>query len=136
MDKLYIAICCFLFLSIAGVAQTPDEIKSMRLQHPVTSESIYIDSSRVYNSEYDLVVGLLFRFYKNHISSIDMGACVFEPSCSEYAMLAIQKQGLFAGTINFFDRLTRCNYNSEYYLIRTEKGLIADPVRNIYYEKE
>lgn len=136
MDKLYLTMCCFLFLSMTNIAQTPAEIKSMRLQHPKEHKSVYIDSSRIYNSEYDLIVGLLFRFYKNHISSQDMGACVFHPSCSEYAMLAIKKQGLLVGTINFFDRLTRCNYNSEYYLTKTENGLIADPVRNIYYEKE
>jgi putative component of membrane protein insertase Oxa1/YidC/SpoIIIJ protein YidD len=136
MKNLYLTIAFILVSSLSGPAQTPDEIKSMRIQHPEKSGSIYIDSSRVHNSEYDLVAGLMFRFYKNHISSQDMGGCVFHPSCSEYAMLAIKKQGLFIGTINFLDRLTRCNYTSEYYLEKTEDGLIEDPVRNIFYEKE
>jgi putative component of membrane protein insertase Oxa1/YidC/SpoIIIJ protein YidD len=136
MNRLHLTIAFILFSSLSALTQTADEIRSMMISHPENQKSIYIDSSRVYNSEYDLAVGLLFRFYKNHISSQDMGGCVFHPSCSEYAMLAIKKQGVLIGTVNFLDRLTRCNYTWEYYLTKTEDGLIEDPVRNIFYEKE
>jgi putative component of membrane protein insertase Oxa1/YidC/SpoIIIJ protein YidD len=137
MKKVGVSVFCYLLLSITTFAQTPDEIKSMRIQHSSSSESIYIDSSRINNSEYDFVAGLLFRFYKSHISSQDIGSCVFQPSCSEYALLAIKKQGLIIGSINFFDRLTRCNKNtSEYYPIKAENGLRPDPVRNIFYEEK
>ena len=36
--------------------------------------------------------------------------CVFEPSCSEYAILAINKYGLFVGGIKTIGRLFRCHF--------------------------
>jgi putative component of membrane protein insertase Oxa1/YidC/SpoIIIJ protein YidD len=137
MKKLCLSIACFFLLLFANCAQTPDEIKSLKIQYLPTSKSIYIDSSRINNSEFDFIVGLLFRFYKKHISSQDFGSCSFQPSCSEYALLAIKKQGFFMGTINVFDRLTRCSKNtSNYYPIKTKNGLNSDPVRNIFYEEK
>jgi len=35
-------------------------------------------------------------------------ACLFNPSCSEYMFLSIQKYGAFAGLIKGFNRLLRC----------------------------
>ena len=35
--------------------------------------------------------------------------CVFEPSCSEYMILAVQKYGVMKGVIKGADRLLRCH---------------------------
>jgi putative membrane protein insertion efficiency factor len=37
-------------------------------------------------------------------------SCVFEPSCSEYMLIAIQKYGLLAGIAKGAGRLLRCHY--------------------------
>lgn len=37
--------------------------------------------------------------------------CRFEPSCSEYMILAIEKYGLIKGSIKGIDRMKRCNVN-------------------------
>jgi putative membrane protein insertion efficiency factor len=37
-------------------------------------------------------------------------SCVFEPSCSEYMLAAIQKYGLLAGIAKGIGRLLRCHY--------------------------
>jgi len=67
--------------------------------------------------------------YKAFISSQDAISCVFYPSCSEYAVQAIQQQGLFIGLLNTFDRLTRCNALSpENYPIHPGTNLFYDPV--------
>lgn len=76
-----------------------------------------------------------FMFYKSFISSQDHMSCVFTPSCSEYAVQAIQKQGIFLGMLNTFDRLTRCNgLRPGDYTIDPRVRLLVDPVRNIRYE--
>ena len=37
-------------------------------------------------------------------------ACRFEPSCSNYAILALKKYGFFKGWKMAFNRLNRCKY--------------------------
>ena len=37
------------------------------------------------------------------------GACRFNPTCSEYSILALKKYGLFRGLIKTIKRLARCN---------------------------
>ena len=37
--------------------------------------------------------------------------CRFEPSCSEYMILAVEKYGVIKGVIKGIDRLKRCNVN-------------------------
>ncbi len=89
-----------------------------------------------YINEYQLLFSEGFRFYKNYISSQDASQCSFTPSCSEYAITAIQNQGIFIGLLNFFDRFLRCNSLSpENYIKDPQNHLLVDPVRNIHYEK-
>jgi len=67
--------------------------------------------------------------YKFLISSQDSQSCVFEPSCSQYAIESVGEYGIFAGTLNTFDRLTRCNKNTpEKYTKRTKTGKYIDEV--------
>ncbi len=136
MKHLYLSIFILLCSAII-TAQTKDEVLDLRIERPITSQSIYIDSAKVHNSEYELVAHSLFRLYKKYISSNDNGGCVFTPSCSEYALLAIKKQGITKGYLNTVDRLLRCNRHAiEYSIDSTQNGLIHDPARNIFYEEK
>ena len=45
----------------------------------------------------------IFKIFYPH------GYCKFHPSCSEYTKLAIDKYGLFWGSIKGFWRILRCN---------------------------
>lgn len=51
----------------------------------------------------------LIRIYQRYASSHLRNKCRFEPSCSEYMILAIQKYGFFAGIRKGINRLKRCN---------------------------
>ena len=42
---------------------------------------------------------LPIRFYRGYISPLTPPSCRFIPTCSEYALLAIQKYGPFRGYI-------------------------------------
>lgn len=38
--------------------------------------------------------------------------CRFHPTCSEYAVLCFENQGIYKGLINSVDRIKRCNPNN------------------------
>lgn len=51
----------------------------------------------------------LINFYKRNISPLKPKCCRFEPSCSSYAIEAIQVHGAFKGSALAFYRILRCN---------------------------
>ncbi len=51
----------------------------------------------------------LIRFYQRHISSHTKPACRFSPTCSQYAIEAIEKHGAWHGTGLAIWRILRCN---------------------------
>ena len=51
----------------------------------------------------------VLRAYKRFISPLLPNACRFEPTCSEYAQLAIIKYGPWRGGWKAAGRLLRCN---------------------------
>jgi len=51
----------------------------------------------------------LLRAYKAYISPLLPPACRFLPTCSEYAMQAIERFGVFKGCLLAAGRLLRCN---------------------------
>jgi putative component of membrane protein insertase Oxa1/YidC/SpoIIIJ protein YidD len=80
-------------------------------------------------TEMQMMLSALFLFYKKNISSQDGNRCAFNTSCSEYALIAIKKQGIIIGTINFFDRFTRCNTCSPHqYRINSKTHRFEDQV--------
>ena len=51
----------------------------------------------------------LIRFYQRSISPLHPGCCRFRPTCSQYAMEAIQKYGALKGSFLAVRRILRCN---------------------------
>ena len=59
----------------------------------------------------------LVHVYQRFASDERRLACLFEPSCSEYMIMAIQKYGTIRGIIKGWDRLMRChppNHGQDY----------------------
>lgn len=54
-----------------------------------------------------LVLDIL-KLYKTFISPFLPPACRFEPTCSEYAMKAVEKYGAIRGTWMSIKRILRC----------------------------
>ena len=52
------------------------------------------------------------RLYQRYASEDIRLACVFEPSCSEYMILSIQKHGVLKGISKGIKRLKRCHHPS------------------------
>lgn len=78
----------------------------------------------------------LIKLYQIIISSQDIPACNFTPSCSRFTMEAIQKGGLLKGALLGGDRLMRCHWFA-HKLYRQKYGVshdyesekLYDPVR-------
>ena len=62
----------------------------------------------------------MIRFYRRHISPYKPACCRFTPTCSAYAMEAIEKYGAIKGAFLALKRFLRCN---PFY-----KGDFHDPV--------
>lgn len=80
-------------------------------------------------SELRLVLSAVVRAYQLLISSQDTDACNFEPSCSRFGMLAMQRFGVARGFLLTADRLTRCNGSTDRHYERSQQsGKHLDPV--------
>jgi len=55
------------------------------------------------------VLILIIRGYKKVISPLLPPSCRFYPSCSTYAIQALEKYGIIKGSIKAIYRILRCN---------------------------
>ena len=51
----------------------------------------------------------LVRFYQRRISPLKAPCCRFYPTCSSYALKALEKHGALKGGLLAFWRILRCN---------------------------
>lgn len=51
----------------------------------------------------------LIKLYQKYVSPLFRSKCRFYPSCSQYAILAINKYGVIKGSIKAIYRILRCN---------------------------
>lgn len=52
---------------------------------------------------------LILRFYQRFISPMFPPSCRYQPTCSQYAIDALRKYGVFKGTALAVWRVLRCN---------------------------
>lgn len=58
------------------------------------------------------IVICLIHIYQRYASDRIRNKCRFEPSCSEYMIIAVEKYGFFRGIKKGIHRLLRCNENN------------------------
>ncbi|ABK61013.1 membrane protein insertion efficiency factor YidD [Clostridium novyi] len=51
----------------------------------------------------------IIKFYRKYISPLKKPCCRFYPTCSKYALDAINKYGAFKGSIMAIKRILRCH---------------------------
>ncbi len=51
----------------------------------------------------------LLKCYRNYLSPFKLQCCRFYPSCSQYTIEAIERYGLFKGTLKGMRRLFHCH---------------------------
>lgn len=55
------------------------------------------------------IVGGAIRAYQRLVSPLLPPSCRFSPSCSRYALIAVQKHGVLKGSLMGAWRIIRCN---------------------------
>jgi uncharacterized protein len=134
MKTTIITISCLTLNLLFCNGQSKKELELLKQKPPAKAKQENIEYAKKVGNEIDFVLSGLYLMYKSFISSQDISACSFYPSCSDYALEAIRKQGIIMGSINFFDRFCRCNgLNEEHYLKDYDKKLLIDPVKDIKY---
>jgi uncharacterized protein len=123
-----------LFLALPNLvfAQNADDIKKFEnlFGHEKHTHD-WSDQLRNNKNEVDFLFSAVFIAYKELLSSQDVDACVFTPSCSVYAIETIKKNGILIGYLDAVDRMTRCNPGRNKNLpINIETGRYADPVQS------
>jgi len=68
------------------------------------------------------------RFYQRYVSDLRYGHCRFSPSCSEYALEAVEHYGYVKGTALAADRLIRCNRDAWRFYERGSDRRLLDPI--------
>ena len=64
----------------------------------------------------------LIRFYRRSISPLSPPCCRFIPTCSQYALEAVEKYGVWKGGLLALRRLCKCHpFNKQ-------KSIVYDPV--------
>lgn len=129
-------IICIIIVCLSSVfsfsfceAQSTGEIRILRTIADTTEKKPDYKFARNNTNELQMLLAGLFLFYKSFISSQDGISCGFTPSCSEYGMEAVKKQGVVVGIMNTADRLLRCNgLSPEKYTIDEKSHLLRDPV--------
>jgi len=85
-------------------------------------------------NEAKLVLMGYMRLYQIFISSQDMSACIFRPSCSRFGMRAISRFGIVHGGLMASDRLLRCHATGrKYYPFEMKSHLSIDYPVEYYY---
>ena len=121
-------IILFFFLPLKCLAQNAEDIKKF--------ESLFTEKNHKHNweeqlknnkNELSFIFSATFVFYKEILSSQDIDACVFTPSCSVYAIESIKQKGAVVGFFTAIDRLTRCNPGRN-------KNLPIDPQTGKYFD--
>lgn len=51
----------------------------------------------------------IINIYRKYISPLKKPCCIFYPTCSEYAINAIEKYGAIRGTLIAMNRISRCH---------------------------
>lgn len=51
----------------------------------------------------------LIEFYRRYLSGLKKPCCRFYPTCSEYALQAVQKYGAAKGSLMAVKRISRCH---------------------------
>lgn len=81
----------------------PKRLRDGRIDLPTRTGSCRI------GFEMKSVVLILLRAYKRFISPLLPSSCIYQPTCSEYMMQAVQRYGVIKGVWLGIKRIARCH---------------------------
>ena len=136
MKLLLAAIFYLLLFSFSASKSNAQSQKDMVMAKTLfvsEKKADYKQLVKVNKNEIESTFSVMFMFYKNFISSQDIDACVFQPSCSVYAIECIHhEKSKINAALKISDRLMRCQplISNGSYLIDKKTGKYFDPIEN------
>lgn len=104
----------YLFSWLGIFALLPDKITAFRGQHTILFNILFVTSFYILSGLLCLkkaVIGCI-KLYQHYAPEQIRRRCLFKPTCSEYAILAIEKYGLIIGLMKAYNRLfKKCKGN-------------------------
>ncbi len=107
LTTVFAVIALYLFDWFGIFALLPDSISEFRLNQKVWFYILFFVSTYLFTGICCLraaVIGCI-RLYQHYAPEEIRRRCLFKPTCSEYAILAIKKYGLIIGGIKAYIRL-------------------------------
>lgn len=135
MRTIYILLVVFVL--VTTIPAMGDQLLSDDLSRIITKQSpattlIPGNSSSLASgstNELTFIASNMIRVYQRFISSQDVPSCQFVPSCSRFGALALNRHGLFQGSLMASDRILRCHPRSlQYYEFDEKTGHFIDNV--------
>lgn len=118
---------------INGYAQLQEDIQCVNSLFAPPAKTNYNEFAKGNKNALESTFAAGFIVYKKVISSQDIDACVFSPSCSVYAIECIhhEKRKMIA-FLKISDRMMRCHplVSPGSYKIDNETGKFFDPIEN------
>ncbi|MDO8886385.1 membrane protein insertion efficiency factor YidD [Candidatus Oleimmundimicrobium sp.] len=56
-----------------------------------------------------LILIAIIKVYQKYVSGITMPSCRYYPSCSEYTIEALEKYGIYRGSLLALKRIAKCH---------------------------
>ena len=123
----------FCFPAAKTFAQSQNDIVLAKTLFIPKAKDDFKQLVKVNKNEIESTFSVMFMFYKNFISSQDIDACVFQPSCSVYAIECIHhEKNKITASLKISDRLMRCHplVLKESYSIDRKTGKYFDPIED------
>lgn len=108
MSKFFFIIT-ILFYSVISIAQNEIPVAEFRSMFISDINPKHKHTLNQPTSTFIVPLYGMFKIYKKFVSSQDGNSCIFKPTCSQYAIDAINKKGIVIGVLEAADRVLRCN---------------------------
>lgn len=105
-----IVLCCV--LTLGGIAVLAFILRKLSVDIQTASWICIAALTSIVAINLKRILICLVRIYQHYAPDSIRNKCRFEPSCSEYMILALKKHGLIKGLIKGIRRLTRCNIHN------------------------
>lgn len=97
---------------VAGIIALVCVLKALSVDEQLINRTCFACFAGVILLELKRILICMVRIYQRYAPDAVRNKCRFEPSCSEYMILSLEKYGLFKGLYKGIRRLARCNIHN------------------------
>lgn len=130
---IFFFLLIFCFHATKIFAQSQNDIVLAKTLFTPKAKDDFKQLVKVNKNEIESTFSVMFMFYKNFISSQDIDACIFQPSCSVYAIECIHhEKSKITASFKISDRIMRCHplVLKGSYSIDKKTGKYFDPIED------